>query len=187
MPHQSLNTHIGIERILIVLRYLYACVIQCARISCVSIKSFLCHSPFWFRDGCFSYETINKDVLEKAAKRFKYRYDILYGAKFDAIENGNEEEYADEAWLKRRKVYLEETDAVKRKESEIKFGTKKSKTVPMYGMFIQRLPLSMKMLHQNHFNLIPTNNYCKILVIVNIYAGMPRWNFLGLNLRQARI
>lgn len=76
--------------------------------------------PFGSVMDAFSYETINKDVLEKAAKRFKYRYDILYGAKFDAIENGNEEEYADEAWLKRRKVYLEETDAVKRKESEIK-------------------------------------------------------------------
>ena len=76
--------------------------------------------PFGSVMVAFSYETINKDVLEKAAKRFKYRYDILYGAKFDAIENGNEEEYADEAWLKRRKVYLEETDAVKRKESEIK-------------------------------------------------------------------
>ena len=67
----------------------------------------------------FSYDTINKNVLEKAAKRFKYRYDILYGAKFDAIENGNEEEYANEAWLKRRKVYLEETDAVKRKEKKL--------------------------------------------------------------------
>lgn len=76
--------------------------------------------PFGSVMDAFSYETINKDVLEKAAKRFKYRYDILYGAKFDVIENGNEEEYADEAWLKRRKVYLEETDAVKRKESEIK-------------------------------------------------------------------
>ena len=76
--------------------------------------------PFGSVMDAFSYETINKDVLEKAAKRFMYRYDILYGAKFDAIENGNEEEYADEAWLKRRKVYLEETDAVKRKESEIK-------------------------------------------------------------------
>ena len=76
--------------------------------------------PFGSVMDAFSYETINKDVLEKAAKRFKYRYDILYGAKFDAIENGNEEEYADEAWLKRRKVYLEETDVVKRKESEIK-------------------------------------------------------------------
>ena len=76
--------------------------------------------PFGSVMDAFSYETINKDVLEKAAKRFKYRYDILYGAKFDAIENGNEDEYADEAWLKRRKVYLEETDAVKRKESEIK-------------------------------------------------------------------
>lgn len=76
--------------------------------------------PFGSMRDAFSYDTINKDVLEKAAKRFKYRYDILYGAKFDAIENGNEEEYADEAWLKRRKVYLEETDAVKRKESEIK-------------------------------------------------------------------
>lgn len=76
--------------------------------------------PFGSVMDAFSHETINKDVLEKAAKRFKYRYDILYGAKFDAIENGNEEEYADEAWLKRRKVYLEETDAVKRKESEIK-------------------------------------------------------------------
>lgn len=76
--------------------------------------------PFGSVMDAFSYETINKDVLEKAAKRFKYRYDILYGAKFDAIENGNEEEYANEAWLKRRKVYLEETDAVKRKESEIK-------------------------------------------------------------------
>lgn len=76
--------------------------------------------PFGSVRDAFSYDTINKDVLEKAAKRFKYRYDILYGAKFDAIENGNEEEYADEAWLKRRKVYLEETDAVKRKESEIK-------------------------------------------------------------------
>lgn len=77
-------------------------------------------APFGSVRDAFSYKTINKDVLEKAAKRFKYRYDILYGAKFDAIENGNEEEYADEAWLKRRKVYLEETDAVKRKESEIK-------------------------------------------------------------------
>lgn len=76
--------------------------------------------PFGSMRDAFSYDTINKNVLEKAAKRFKYRYDILYGAKFDAIENGNEEEYADEAWLKRRKVYLEETDAVKRKESEIK-------------------------------------------------------------------
>ena len=76
--------------------------------------------PFGSVMDAFSYETINIDVLEKAAKRFKYRYDILYGAKFDAIENGNEEEYADEVWLKRRKVYLEETDAVKRKESEIK-------------------------------------------------------------------
>lgn len=76
--------------------------------------------PFGSVMDAFSYETINKDVLEKAAKRFKYRYDILYGAKFDATENGNEDEYADEAWLKRRKVYLEETDAVKRKESEIK-------------------------------------------------------------------
>lgn len=76
--------------------------------------------PFGSVMDAFSYDTINKDVLEKAAKRFKYRYDILYGAKFDAIENGNEEEYANEAWLKRRKVYLEETDAVMRKESEIK-------------------------------------------------------------------
>ena len=76
--------------------------------------------PFGSVRDAFSYDTINKDVLEKAAKRFKYRYDKLYGAKFDAIENGNEEEYADEAWLKRRKVYLEEIDAVKRKESEIK-------------------------------------------------------------------
>ena len=76
--------------------------------------------PFGSVRDAFSYDTINKDVLEKAAKRFKYRYDILYGAKFDAIENGNEEEYADEAWLKRRRNYLEETDAVKRKESEIK-------------------------------------------------------------------
>ena len=76
--------------------------------------------PFGSVMDAFSYDTINKDVLEKAAKRFKYRYDILYEAKFDAIENGNEEEYANEAWLKRRKVYLEETDAVKRKESEIK-------------------------------------------------------------------
>lgn len=80
--------------------------------------------PFGSVMDAFSYETINKDVLEKAAKRFMYRYDILYGAKFDAIENGNEEEYADEAWLKRRKVYLEETDAVKRKESEIKIWYK---------------------------------------------------------------
>lgn len=76
--------------------------------------------PFGSVMDAFSYDTINKDVLEKAAKRFKYRYDILYGAKFDTIENGNEEEYANEAWLKRRKVYLEETDAVMRKESEIK-------------------------------------------------------------------
>ena len=76
--------------------------------------------PFGSVMDAFSYDTINKDVLEKAAKRFKYRYDILYEAKFDAIENGNEEEYANEAWLKRRKVYLEETDAVKQKESEIK-------------------------------------------------------------------
>lgn len=76
--------------------------------------------PFGSVRDAFSYDTINKDVLEKAAKRFKYRYDILYEAKFDAIENGNEEEYANEAWLKRRKVYLEETDAVKQKESEIK-------------------------------------------------------------------
>lgn len=76
--------------------------------------------PFGSVMDAFSYDTINKDVLEKAAKRFKYRYDILYEAKFDAIENGNEDEYANEAWLKRRKVYLEEADAVKRKESEIK-------------------------------------------------------------------
>ena len=76
--------------------------------------------PFGSVMDAFSYDTKNKDVHEKAAKRFKYRYDILYGAKFDAIENGNEEEYANEAWLKRRKVYLEETDAVMRKESEIK-------------------------------------------------------------------
>lgn len=75
--------------------------------------------PFGSVRDAFSYDTINKDVLEKAAKRFKYRYDILYGAKFDAIENGNEEEYADEAWLKRRRKYLKETDVVKRKESEI--------------------------------------------------------------------
>lgn len=76
--------------------------------------------PFGSVMDAFSYETINKDVLEKAAKQFKYRYDILYGAKFDAIENGNEEEYADEAWLNRRSNYLKETNALKRKESEIK-------------------------------------------------------------------
>ena len=34
--------------------------------------------PFGSVMDAFSYDTINKDVLEKAAKRFKYRYDILY-------------------------------------------------------------------------------------------------------------
>lgn len=76
--------------------------------------------PFGSVRDAFSYDTINKDVLEKAAKRFKYRYDILNGVKFDAIENGNEEEYADEAWLNRRSNYLKENNALKRKESEIK-------------------------------------------------------------------
>lgn len=76
--------------------------------------------PFGSVRDAFSYNTINKDVLEKAAKRFKYRYDVLNGGKFDAIENGNEEEYADEAWLNRRSNYLKENNALKRKESEIK-------------------------------------------------------------------
>lgn len=75
--------------------------------------------PFGSVRDAFSYDTINKDVLEKAAKRFKYRYDILNGVKFDA-ENGNEEEYSDEVWRNRRDNYLRETDALKRKDLEIK-------------------------------------------------------------------
>lgn len=76
--------------------------------------------PFGSVRDAFSYDTINKDVLEKAAKRFYYRYDILNGAKSDTTENSNEEKFADEAWSNRRRSYLEETDMVKRKESEIK-------------------------------------------------------------------
>lgn len=76
--------------------------------------------PFGSVREAFSYDTVCKDVLEKAAKRFKYRYDILNGVKFNAIENSNEEEYADEAWLNRRSNYLKENNALNRKESEIK-------------------------------------------------------------------
>lgn len=74
--------------------------------------------PFGSVKDAFSYNTINKNVLEKAAKRFYYRYDMMN--KPEASESSKEEERADEAWTKRRLGYLKANDALKRKESEIK-------------------------------------------------------------------
>ena len=76
--------------------------------------------PFGSLTTAFSYDTINTDVLEKAAKRFKYRYDMLNDYKFDMSRYSTEEEDAEEAWLDRRLSYQSETDRLKRKEGEIK-------------------------------------------------------------------
>lgn len=76
--------------------------------------------PFGSLKKAFSYETINADVLEKAAKRFKYRYDILNDKSFDTSQYKKEAEGAAEVWLNRRLSYQNEADRLKRKESEIK-------------------------------------------------------------------
>ena len=59
------------------------------------------------------------DVLEKSAKQFKYRYDIVCNKK-TYVPSVDDEENAAEAWLNRRLTYLNETDRLKRKENEIK-------------------------------------------------------------------
>lgn len=75
--------------------------------------------PFGSQKEAFTYDVINTDVLEKTAKRFKYRYDIVCDKK-TYVPSADDEEKADEAWLNRRLTYLNETDGLKRKESEIK-------------------------------------------------------------------
>lgn len=72
--------------------------------------------PFGSNKEAFTYDVINTDVLEKEAKRFKYRYDMLTSN----FACGNEEVEAEAAWLKRRLSYITENDAHKRKEKEIK-------------------------------------------------------------------
>lgn len=76
--------------------------------------------PFGSLSTAFSYDTINTDVLVKAAKRFKYRYDMLNDKKSGMSKYTTEEEEAEEAWLDRRLSYQNETDRLKRKEGEIK-------------------------------------------------------------------
>lgn len=75
--------------------------------------------PFGSVEKVFSYDVINTDVLEKAAKLFKYRYDILNGNK-TYVPEADEEDKAAKVWINRRLSYLNETDGLKRKESEIK-------------------------------------------------------------------
>lgn len=75
--------------------------------------------PFGSLEKAFSYNVINDDVLEKAAKRFKYRYDILNNEHYTS-SYVSEEEGAEDVWLKRRLSYQGATDKFKRKESEIK-------------------------------------------------------------------
>ena len=76
--------------------------------------------PFGSLQNAFSYDTINTDVLEKSAKRFKYRYDLLTDKNLSPSQFTNEEEGADKVWLNRRLSYQKEKDNYKRKESEIK-------------------------------------------------------------------
>lgn len=76
--------------------------------------------PFGAVKDAFSFSTINNEVLEKKAKRFKYRYDILNDNNFDTSKYSSEEEGAADVWLQRRLSYQGETDGSKRKEGEIK-------------------------------------------------------------------
>ena len=75
--------------------------------------------PFGSVKKAFSYDVINMDVLEKSAKQFKYRYDIVCN-KRTYVPSVDDEENAADAWLNRRQTYLYETDSLKRKENEIK-------------------------------------------------------------------
>lgn len=75
--------------------------------------------PFGSVKKAFSYDVVNTDVLEKAAKQFKYRYDIVCDKK-TYVPSVDDDENADESWLNRRLTYLNETDRLKRKENEIK-------------------------------------------------------------------
>ena len=75
--------------------------------------------PFGSVKKAFSYDVINMDVLEKSAKQFKYRYDIVCN-KRTYVPSVDDEENAADAWLNRRQTYLNETDRLKRKENEIK-------------------------------------------------------------------
>lgn len=75
--------------------------------------------PFGSMEKAFSYDVINTDVLEKAAKLFKYRYDTMNDNK-TYVPGADEDDKAAEVWLNRRLSYLNETDRLKRKESEIK-------------------------------------------------------------------
>ena len=75
--------------------------------------------PFGSVKKAFSYDVINMDVLEKSAKQFKYRYDIVCNKRI-YVPSVDDEENAADAWLNRRQTYLNETDRLKRKENEIK-------------------------------------------------------------------
>lgn len=77
--------------------------------------------PFGSNKTAFSYEVINNDILEKKAKRFFYRYEKLVNGKpHSSGDAKKEEECAAKAWKDRRAGYLNESDIMVRKESEIK-------------------------------------------------------------------
>lgn len=75
--------------------------------------------PFGSVKKAFSYDVINMDVLEKSAKQFKYRYDIVCDKKI-YVPSVDDDENAAESWLNRRLTYLNESNRLKRKENEIK-------------------------------------------------------------------